>query len=292
MIITKIKAGLGNQMFQYACGRALALRNGDKFKLDISDWSLGREKKRQYLLGNFNILEDIASEEDLLKMKYPFGKVVAKMLGKTRHMIGINRISFDPGIIRKKGNVYLDGYWQSEKYFNDFAEQIREDFQLKDPLSQEASRLMDKINADDAAVSINVRRGDNAHSPPSMKTFGCPGMEYYNAALETLTEKLNRQKNPVGKINLYVFSDEIDWVKQNLHSGFPVFFVSGPEVETCEEMALMSACRHNIISNSTFGWWGAWLNNNPKKIVIAPKQWALIRKQNYKDIIPEEWIRI
>jgi hypothetical protein len=94
------------------------------------------------------------------------------------------------------------------------------------------------------------------------------------------------------RINLYVFSDDIDWAKRNLHTRFPITFVSDPDIETYEEIVLMSNCRHNIISNSTFGWWGAWLNTNNNKTVVAPKQWALKRLNNFKDIIPPRWIRI
>ena len=117
-------------------------------------------------------------------------------------------------------------------------------------------------------------------------------MEYYSAALKALTDELSRRDGPVGMISLYAFSDEMDWVKQNLRTGFPVTLVSGQGIDTCEEISLMSACKHNIISNSTFGWWGAWLNKNPGKIVVAPKRWASLKSQNYKDIIPEGWIRV
>ena len=279
-------------MFQYACGRALALRNGDTLKLDITEWKLGREKIRSYLLPHFAITEEIATDDEVKKMRYPFGVFLGKVMNKIRLKMGFVNIAFDPRVISKKGDVYLDGYWQSEKYFADFAKEIRDDFALKLPMKEAAAEILEKIQTDEFSVSLNIRRGDNAHSPSSMKSFGCPGLDYYQSALDTLLEQMKAQKKFSGNINLFVFSDDIEWAKENLHTGFQTTFVSGPDIDTCEEMTLMSACRHNVISNSTFGWWGAWLNRNEGKIVVAPKAWALIKLKNYKDIIPDGWIRV
>jgi hypothetical protein len=292
MIIMKIKAGLGNQMFQYATGRALALRNNDTLKLDLTDWILQKETYRQYELSNFNIVENVASNDEITAIKYNYGKLVTKVISKIKRMMQIDHISFEPAIAKKKGNVYLDGYWQSEKYFLDFADQIREDFTLRKSITEDTTRLQKTIQADDMSISLHIRRGDNAHNPSSMKTFGCPGIDYYQAAIQTLIEKLQGNKNDLSKFNLYVFSDEIDWVKDNLHTSIPMTFVSGSNITACEEIMLMSTCRHNVISNSTFSWWGAWLNPNKDKVVVAPKQWALIKLHNYKDTIPEDWIRV
>ena len=166
MIIAKIKAGLGNQMFQYACGRALSLRNGDELKLDTSDWSLGREKVRSYLLSNFNIVENIATDDELRKLKYPWGEFATKAIKKILSIMGNSKISFDPKIVTKKGDVYLDGYWQSEKYFVDHAAEIRDDLTLRNPLTSSAAKMLEKIQNEECPVSINIRRGWNITAPP------------------------------------------------------------------------------------------------------------------------------
>jgi hypothetical protein len=279
-------------MFQYACGRALALRNKDTLKLDITEWTLEREKLRSYLLPHFMIVENIATDKEVARLKYPFGIFLGKILGKIRFMAGVTNVSFKPSILTKKGDVYLDGYWQSEKYFADAAEQIRSDFTLKNPLGNTAAHILDAIKKNKTAISLNIRRGDNAHNPSSMRTFGCPGIEYYMTALKIMIEKMKAQGDDIGNIHIYVFSDDIVWAEEHLNTGFPMTFVSGPNIDTCEEITLMSACTHNIISNSTFGWWGAWLNRNTEKIVVAPKQWVLIGLENYKDTIPPGWIRV
>ena len=292
MIIVKIKAGLGNQMFQYACGRALSLRNNDLLKLDITDWLHNKETKRDYLLNNFNINAEIATPEELKIIKFRYGPIITKIINKLRNNISIINTTLYKRIPRKSGDIYLDGYWQSENFFSDFSEEIRNDFTLKNALSVDATNILTKIQRDNSSVSLHIRRGDNAHEIASMKAFGCPGIEYYESCIKVLIDNLKNSGIYTGSINLYVFSDEIDWVKQNLHTDFPTIFVTSTNIDLCEEIMLMCACKHNIISNSTFGWWGAWLNKNPDKIVVAPRQWALKRLKNFKDIIPKNWIRI
>jgi len=213
-------------------------------------------------------------------------------MSRIRSKLGIVNTAFNQKIFDSKEDVYLDGYWQSEKYFSDFAEQIRKDFTLRNLLGGATQAMLTKIISDDQSVSLQIRRGDNAHSPSSMKTFGCPGIEYYESCIDALVNELKKNDLFGNKINLYVFSDEIDWAKENFHSRFPITFVTSRDIALCEEIALMKACKHNIISNSTFGWWGAWLNENPNKIVVAPKQWALLGAKNFRDLIPNGWIRI
>lgn len=282
-IIVKIKAGLGNQMFQYACGRAMAMRTGGALKLDVSDWAHDREKVRSYLLGSFDIAGSVATDEEIKEMIYPHGEFMARA---RRKMVSILRIHGSKNrIIKRHGDIYLDGFWQSENYFLDQAGQIRKDFKLKNAFGTAAEGISKQISGGPTAVSVHIRRGDNAHSPSSMKSFGCPGIDYYSSAIDKLTAE-------IGPLKLFIFSDEIEWARENLRTDHETVFVSQDCIDPCEEIALMSLCKHHVISNSTFGWWGAWLNANPDKIVVAPRRWALQNIQEYKDIIPAGWIRI
>jgi hypothetical protein len=292
MIIINLKAGLGNQMFQYACGRALALRNDDSLKLDISSFvkqDTSRYSKREYSLAHFCIHAEIAGMDEIERIKYPLGLIsrvsrTCSTLFKQKILRQFN-IRFDQKVANLKGNSYLDGFWQSEKYFKDFEEDIGKDFTLKS-IGNEAKIILEEIVSSTMPIAIQIRRGDNVTNPHSARHHGCPGMDYYSRAIRTIEEKL-----PVDNIRFFVFSDDIEWVKENL-SSLSCTFVSKKGIRDYEEIELMRACKHHIISNSTLGWWGAWLNPNPNKIVIVPKQWVKKAQWQHKDTVPKSWIRI
>jgi hypothetical protein len=288
MVITRIKAGLGNQMFQYACGRALALRNNDILKLDINNWLKKKEVAREYLLSNFNIIENIANDSEIMKLRFPYG-IMSMIYYKIRVKLGMTNTAFYPKILSKKGNLYLDGYWQSEKYFDDYAEIIRKDFSQKQDLRETSKSILKDIEKNEMPVSLQIRRGDNVHNPTSIRFFGKPTDEYYEQAVKII---LDKARNENKSVYLYVFSDEIEWARKNLHFDCEMIFVSCPEIIEWEELSLMKACKHHIISNSTFGWWGAWLDPNSDKIVIAPKRWSLMKEHQFKDLIPNVWLRL
>jgi hypothetical protein len=293
MIIIHLSGGLGNQMFQYAFGRALALRYGYELKLDANYYNsqkcLNSAVPRSYMLGSFDIKADLASPEEVAKLNTFSKKVIRKIKYK---IFGPPKASlFEEKEYRNKDENYYVGVWQNERYFKDFAENIRGDFHLKYEMSPQAKKLAQMIDADKFSVCLQVRRGDNANNPPSMKSFGCPDLEYYIPAINLVKQQMLRNGQS-GLLRLYVFSDDIEWVKNNLHSEFDTIYVSDSGVKTQEEITLMSKCRHNIISNSTFGWWGAWLNPKHDKIVVAPKQWALKNTEGYRNITPAGWIRV
>jgi hypothetical protein len=176
----------------------------------------------------------------------------------------------------------LEGFWQNEKYFSDIDEIIRQDFTLKNELSIPALEIDKKI-AETESVSIHFRYGDYLFNKKTGKLFGVPDFDYYQTAINKIKSKIN---NPV----FFIFSDDIGLVKKKLQADPFLYFVSQPGLKDFEELILMSRCKHNIVANSSFSWWGGWLNNNPNKIVIAPKIW--FRKIKMKDIIPEGWIKI
>lgn len=287
MIIIKLIGGLGNQMFQYALGRKLSLVNKYPFKMDISWYvneEFGRDIKREYSLKHFNVVEDFAMEDELKKFAYK-KKFLYKLIQKfKKEVLGISNISFVSKILKTRDNSYLDGFWQSEKYFADIKDVLLKDFSLKDGLSDMAEEI-EKQEAGSNSVSLHVRRGDYVSDKKVSDSIGICSPDHYREAIKII-------KGKVPSPTFFIYSDDIGWVKDNLKIDAPTVYVSRPELKDYEELVLMSKCKHNIIANSSFSWWGAWLNQNPEKVVIAPKQWFKNPNINTKDVIPDSWMKI
>lgn len=293
MIIVKLTGGLGNQLFQYALGRRLALEHKTNLFLDTSFFKI--YNLRNYELLHFNIAESKPSLSDVLKIKtikfFITSEVVIKNLGYIiKRVIKRKRgwLPVSQKFIKIKNNIYVEGSWPSEKYFKNIENVIRQDLTLKEPLDQKYLDILNRIN-DSNSVSLHVRRGDYLNAK-NLKVFAPDySPEYYREAIKIISDK-------VGPIKLFIFSDEINWVKNNIPLPFPTEFVSpdtGLDSADYQELILMSACRHNITANSTFSWWGAWLNNNHQKIVITPKKWFLPAAAiDERDMIPSMWIKI
>jgi len=265
MIIVEILGGLGNQMFQYAFARALSLRSRTEFKLDVTPFEA--YSLRKYELEVFDINPEIATEEEIeeLKKKRLFNNTYIKE----------KSLKYNAKYAKSRKNGYFRGYWQCEKYFIDASDVIRKDFTLKSPLSETAGEYAERITAANS-VSLHIRRGDYVGNPHHEVDL----TKYYKNAISTIREKTD---NP----EFFIFSDDIEYA----HCCFEDFNL----VQGCrgiEDMHLMSLCKHNIIANSSFSWWGAWLNDNPYKTVIAPKRWFAGKKYSSATIIPESWIRL
>ena len=274
MIYVNLKGGLGNQMFQYACARALSLRAHMPLALTRSEYA--GDTKRTFSLAHFAIGGSMIPPIAIPRLQKLRAFFEQKVLRKFY-------VAFDASILTRKGAVYLDGYFQSEKYFADYAERIREDFALVTELSSDARVVAKALQRDSSAVALHVRRGDYVHNAE----FGnIADAAYYARAL---TEMRKRVPQP----HIYVFSDDIPWCRKNLPLSGGTIFVSKPDMHDYEELTLMSMCKHNIIANSSFSWWGAWLNQNPEKVVIAPATWSNLHGDTwYRDIIPDSWIRV
>ncbi len=287
MIVVNIKGGLGNQMFQYALGRKLSLQNNDELLLDTSGLDRANQVGdiyRPFSLGQFLVAGNIATPQQIQQYKNQYG-IFSKILRKFRFKILRQmHIGWEPVVLKTKGTKYLDGYWQSPKYFESIRDVLLADFSLKKGLSATAEQFSDQISRSES-IALHVRRGDYVANASVNKAYGECGLGYYQSAIEMVRAKT---KDPV----FFIFSDDIDWVKENLLIGKKVVFVSGQGLTDAEEIILMSKCRHNIIANSTFSWWGAWLNQNPSKIVIAPEPWFEVNEKFFKDLIPKTWTRI
>ncbi len=292
MIITQLLGGLGNQMFQYALGRKLSCMHKVSLKMDLSGFK--DYTRRTYRLSHYAIHADFASNKDIDAVMFHNRTGLFRTLDSLtdrfqpyyrRSVYREPHFLYDPNILKCKSDVYLIGYWQTEKYFSDIAETIRRDFTVVEDPDPRNRAMADEIRGCEA-VSLHVRRGDYTSDPVTHAYHGtCPD-DYYRRAIGIIEKQV---ENP----RFFIFSDDPPWVSGHMETGHPTVFadINGPEKDY-EDMRLMSLCRHHIIANSSFSWWGAWLCTNPGKIVIAPRQWFARRDIDTRDIIPEHWLRI
>lgn len=294
MIIVKLLGGPGNQMFQYALGRHLAILNNTELKLDITGFENQRfVEKREYFLNRLKIKESFATEQDIKKLSFSnvfmLGYLSRRfpVLGNLLKpgYISEKHFHYNPETLSSRGDLYLEGFWQSEKYFRSITEKIKSEFVPKIPLGRKSLSCLTLIKKS-TSVAISTRRGEFAKSLRLKNYHGVLEGEYYFKAAEIVAKKVN---NP----RFFVFSDDLDWAKQHIRLKFPTVYVSQAGTKRFyEDIFLMAACKHNIIANSAFSWWGAWLNPNPDKIVVAPKQWLANPRINTADVIPREWLRL
>ena len=286
MLIIKLKGGLGNQLFQYAFGRLIALRRGEDLKLDKDILGQRGDTYRAYGLDNFNIRAEIASREEVLKVKYPYGLISKALRFFKAKFLRIFHIGFEARMLKTKAR-YLEGFFQSYKYLESIRRELLEEITLKEDISLKYGDLLSEFNSLNS-VALHIRRGDYVNNPATKKAHFICDLSYYQKAISLIKVKLN-EKNLTPKF--FVFSDDINWAKENFKSA-DFIFVSRPEFLDPEELILMSKAKHNIISNSSFSFWSAWLNSNPEKIVIAPALWNRKYRRAYKDLIPEDWLRV
>ena len=290
LIIVQLKGGLGNQLFQYAAGLSLAAHRDVPLKVDVSllkspDELIGT--MRNFELQHLQNPPEVATENEIscLKNQHFFRKYFDKLRPSyQRSVYNEKRFHFDENFFSAGKNIYLKGYRQSEKYFRNIEEKIRDNFQFKKELIEDVIEFGQQLSNQNS-VSIHIRRGDYKNSTV-LKYHGIITPSYYQEAIDLIISKI---ENPA----FLIFSDDMDWVQNNLNFPKHATFVSGKISHThYQDFYLMSQCRHNIIANSSFSWWAAWLNDNPKKIVIAPKKWFGNAPNDTKDLIPESWIKI
>jgi len=287
-IIIKLQGGLGNQLFQYALGKNLVLSRGPIVKHDLS-W-FGEQTKRKYELDNFNAKIDIATGEEIKKFK--------KYQKKTGKLSFLNFLfSIDDSIYKKEGGfnfdrkileikppAYLDGFWQSEKYFANYKSAIRKDLEYRSLLSSENEKLI-RFLQNQIVVAIHIRRGDYITNKAASEVLGTIDIQYYQDSIKFILDKV---RDPV----FMVFSDDISWVKQHLM--FPtqsIFTDNECKDKDIQDFILMSKCHHHIIANSSYSWWAAWLGCKPNQIVVAPKKWF---RNGYSthDLILKDWVQL
>jgi len=190
--------------------------------------------------------------------------------------------AFDPEVLKSPDDVYLEGYWQSEKYFASTEGLLRREFTIRQSLSGRNQEMAARI-AGCNTVSLHVRRGDYVSNPNASRVHGLCGADYYQAAVRRIAEI-------VPQPHLFVFSDDPEWAARNLHLDHPMTIVTGNDTQRdYEDLHLMSLCKHHIVANSSFSWWGAWLDTNPDKIVIVPARWFAREQHDTRDLFPPAW---
>jgi hypothetical protein len=295
MIIMQIKGGLGNQLFQYALGRSLAVSNHCRLKLDLSWFENTKESLtyRKFKLDRFKIDADIATKEEVCSLKPPAGpllkyrRALAHLVrfGRPRCVLENKNRSFDKPILGLKSPVWLEGYWQSFRYFSKIAGQIRAELRLTDELAAPTAEQLEKINRVNA-VSLHIRRGDYVSNPVYARKYGTVTLEYYQKGISLMAQKI---RNP----HFVVFTDDYQWAKSNLKTEHPVLWMDREAAEKdCVDLWLMAHCRHHIIANSSYSWWGAWLADQPDKIVVNPVKWKSDESRYNSDRSPASWIAL
>ena len=277
-------------MFQYAAGRSMALAREQLLLLDISGFSINRGHNGFELDRVFLCPTEIATEADLRDILgwQPLSRIKMILARRGLSTFRNNKLVLEPhfqywpDINHAPPDCYLSGYWQSESYFKSFENNIRQDFTFREPLFGQNADLALAIS-NTRSVSLHVRRGDYLNSA----YHEICSLDYYRTAIFYISERLAWPY-------FFIFSDDIAWVKAHLKIDFPCHYVEHNQGnQSYQDMQLMSLCRHHIIANSTFSWWGAWLNPNPEKIVVAPKKWfTTTNKNNTQDLFPQNWVRL
>ncbi|MGQ0708562.1 MAG: alpha-1,2-fucosyltransferase [Rhodoferax sp.] len=291
-VIARIEGGLGNQLFQYAAARSLADRLGCGLALDLRGLALNGD--RPYMLGRYRVRADIASPSELA----PLPNWRASRVGRWRAglsqslpelfsypLFWSTSFAYDPRFECIRRPVYLVGYWQSERYFSWNRERLLEDLTLT-PHSAIPTEVLDRFE-DSKNVALHIRRGDYVSNPAAAQFHGLCDIKYYTMAVSHLV-----QQHPI--VRLRVFSDDPEWVRKHLHLSVPAEPVDVVPVDDAAhvDLELMSRCRHHIIANSSFSWWGAWLCRHTGQTVYAPKRWFLDQKTDTSDIIPLRWLKL
>jgi hypothetical protein len=289
MVVTSIFGGLGNQLFQYAVGRAVALRYGTTLKLDVTAYEV--YKLQAYGLHHFNIREELAYSGTVARL---FGQPANRHLRKLRRYLPYfwlrsvkeqRQFQFDPDIFSKGRHVLLYGFWQSEGYFRDISDLLRQELTVKTAADSENVAMAEAIQSV-AAVSVHVRRADYVTDPQTALKHGACSVDYYRSAIGVATAEV---RNP----HFFVFSDDSGWAQANLVFDRPVTHVTHNKADrNYEDLRLMTLCRHHIIANSTFSWWGGWLGTNPQRMVIAPKRWLNDDTIDTGGLFPPTWRRM
>lgn len=293
MIIAEVVGGLANQMIIYAAARALAEHKNTELKLDLG--TLQKDKLRKYQLHHLNISAGLASLDDIAKIRRSSKiKLIEKTKKKIRKKLNLNvpyiyhepSCSYDEHFWSLPDDVYIGGNFISTKYFDSIKSILIKEFAVKSALSRATEEMCETMKNCES-VSIHVRRGDFASNPHTNEFHGLIDVDYYSRAMRHIESRIT---NP----SYFLFSDDVGWARENVVSVQPITFVDhvGQE-DAYEDMYLMKNCKHNILANSGFGYWGAWLNENKHKIVVAPKKWFANNEINSLfDLIPIEWIRL
>lgn len=276
MIIVKLQGGLGNQMFQYATGLSLSRIRKTRLAMDKTWYTQEFEKQytpRSYELSPFKLNK---------KQKF----VRTNKIFNNKYLYDYHSDStfvFDKRVMELPKNTILEGYFQSEKYFKNIRTELINNFDYIKDAKAKIQHHID-LSRDSSSVSVHIRRGDYVTNKSAGEFHGILSKSYYQKAVKNISSKVNK---PL----FFIFSDDIAWVKKNLDMPKESIFIDFNK-RGIDDMRIMRSCKHNIIANSSFSWWGAWLGEYENKIVIAPKNWFKSKELDTSDVIPARWIKI
>lgn len=292
MIICNVIGGLGNQMFQYAAGRALAEKHGVGLKLDTRMFDNYKLHNGFELDRVFQVDASIASNTEIKEL------IGWRATRAGQHLLNTRKWHFLRGsryIVESKvtfeaffflpASCYLFGYWQSERYFDCEETLIRNHFTFNSDLTGENKDVADIIKSVNS-VSIHVRRGDYIADEKTYNAHGTCSIQYYQKAMKYIQQHVHK---PV----YIIFSDDIPWIEKHLTTNHEHYFINhNCGIDSYIDMQLMALCKHHVIANSSFSWWGAWLNADAEKIVVAPRQWFRNAQKDSSKVLPSGWISI
>jgi hypothetical protein len=287
-VIVRLKGGLGNQMFQYAAGLALAERLQKKLIVDCS-W-FGVDPNRTFALAPFGISAQnpfhSAPSKRTSGLISRVSNKISRVIDKFNPTIFYeSSFRYDIAFEKIKKPLVLDGYFQSERYFSAISKRISDTFIVREQASKQASMLLDEIKVNDS-ICVHIRRGDYISNPSANAYHGTCSLEYYYQAISLIAENLSTP-------HCYVFSDDPRWVELNFRGEIPFTLVDIHSADQAhEDLRLMMACRHFVIANSSFSWWAAWLGADTQKTVIYPREWFKNNTQDITDLIPHTWSTI
>ncbi len=289
MYYVKIHYGLGNQLFQYAFAKSLSIHKGEAVKLDHSFFSssnyIDGDSPRTYKLDLYDISLKTASDEETLHFRKPgffrrrINTAVELITPQYSSLYRERSFGFEPHAFSMKRAKYYHGYWQDEAYFKNIRSILLEELTLKTvPPIEYSKKLSELSNCN--SVCVHVRRGDYLTSNFAFSTIGVLDVGYYRQAMDLIKKRTN---SPI----FYIFSDDILWCKENFGNEKNILFID-PTIYGLdhEDLRLMSKCKHHIIANSSFSWWGAWLANKIDQMVVAPANWY---KSGQLRNLPPEW---
>lgn len=290
-VIVRLQGGLGNQLYQYAIGRSLSILHGRRLLLDPR-LIQAEAPARHYDLGALRIVENHVSGLNKWCVRWACSvrlgsafRTACPLVWKYR-IVQDRECGYDPTVFDDHaGPLILQGYWQSFRYFSDYRTTLLQEFAPRNPIESHTRNLIAEFESQEA-VAVHIRRGDYVTNPVASSIHGTCNLNYYTNAAHLIAERIS---NP----RFYVFTDDPAWARSNLSlPGSTRVIDENLGHRDFEDLWAMSRCRHFIIANSSFSWWGAWLSDSPQKIVIAPAKWFNIDNCPVGDRIPSDWIRL
>jgi hypothetical protein len=291
MVVVKLMGGMGNQLFQYATGRCLAIKKGTSLSLDLSWFPL--QSLRSFELKHFALAAGRVPERirRCFEPQTRVGKILQKLFRAGPRTLAYRKVleshfHFDASGFDAPGHILLEGYWQSEKYFATARDTLLQDLEVKSPLSEKTREVALRMR-DCHSIAIHFRRADYVTDPKTASFHNCVSLGYYEQAIDLMIQRI-----PGGVF--FVFSDDIPWVREHFpkHVSNVCFVDFNGKNDGYQDLYLMKRCQHQILANSSFSWWGAWLNQNPEKVVVTPNRWFADSRLDTRDLFPSDWFRV